>query len=345
MSSIAQSMFAGMSPPLSGCKTTGSSRTQFIGLRCPACTTDLPRANYDSLGNPHAPIDCPQCSFIMLQQQGIWVALAKHRVEHFRRFVHDYEKVREAEGRGSHSPEFYLALPNRDLTNRNSWQWAIRARTYRYLQRKLLPAIGLNPLRPLTVLDIGAGNCWLSHRLARIGHRPVAVDLQTNDFDGLAAAEHFRHTLPQFFPRFQADMNCLPFAAGQFDCVIFNASFHYSEDYHRTLSEAVRCVTTGGTIIIADSPTYSCDASGQRMLAERRQWFQAQFGVTSDNLASREYLTRDCLLALQQSLHLKWATHRVWYGLAWACRPFVARFKKRREPSQFVIYTAQVKTQ
>lgn len=344
MPSVAQSVFARMSRRFAASKTRDASSSQYVGLRCPVCTSDLASVTYDSLGHLPASIDCPQCSFILTQQQGILLALAKHRLAHFERFMCDYEKVRKAEGRGSLRSEFYLALPDSDLTNRNSWQWAIRAKTYRYMERKLLPAISLGTPRPLQVLDLGAGNCWLSYRLAQIGHRPVAVDLQINAFDGLAAAEHFRHALPSLFPRVQSEMDCLPFDTEQFDCVIFNASFHYSEDYDRTLSEAIRCVRPGGSIIIADSPTYSCDASGRRMLAERRKLFQTRYGFTSDSLASREYLTDERLLALQQKHRLKWAAHRVWYGLGWACRPLIARVRRRREPSQFLVYTAQVKS-
>jgi SAM-dependent methyltransferase len=343
MPTMTQFARAAISQPLNP-KTLDSWRAQCVALRCPACMADLARVTYDSLGRRNASMDCPECSFALIQQQGIWLALSEHRLEHFQRFIHEYEKVRRAEGRGSQSSDFYLALPNRDLTNRNSWQWTIRAKTYMYIERRLLPAISLATPRPLLVLDIGAGNCWLSYRLERLGHRPVAVDLQNNVFDGLAAAEYFRDALPLLFPRFQAEMDCLPFAAGQFDCAIFNASFHYSEDYDRTLSEAIRCVRPRGTIIIADSPTYSCDASGQRMLAERRQLFQARYGFMSDSLASREYLTDECLLTLEQKHRLKWTAHRVWYGLGWALRPLIARVRRRREPSQFRIYTAQVKT-
>ncbi len=34
------------------------------------------------------------------------------------------------------------------------------------------------------ILDIGAGNCWMSYRLALAGHKPIAVDLLINKRDG-----------------------------------------------------------------------------------------------------------------------------------------------------------------
>jgi SAM-dependent methyltransferase len=344
MSLVNPFVFGGIPRPIREHKQVEQSRMHCVGLRCPTCATDLTRVSYHSLGQRHEAIECPHCSFALIQQHGIWLALAKDRLEHFQQFIHDYATVRKAEGRGSGNSYFYLELPYHDLTGQNSWQWGVRAKTYRYVERKLLPAIQGAAIEPFVVLDLGAGNGWLSYRLARMGHRPIAVDLQTNGFDGLGAAEHFRHVVPTLFPRFQAEMDRLPFESGQFDCVIFNASFHYSENYDHTLSEAIRCLRLGGTVVVADSPTYSREESGQRMLEERRKLFRARYGFTSDSLASEEYLTNERLLALEQKHHVKWTSHWVWYGLGWACRPLLASLKGRREPSQFRIYTAQVKT-
>jgi hypothetical protein len=52
------------------------------------------------------------------------------------RFLDDYIKIRHAEGRGSLDSAYYLALPYRDLTGRLQDQWTIRARSYRYLERR-----------------------------------------------------------------------------------------------------------------------------------------------------------------------------------------------------------------
>src|SRR5438128_9895958 len=52
-----------------------------------------------------------------------------------RKFLDDYAKIRRAEGRGSHDPAYYRALPYQDLTGRNSAQWTIRGRSYRHFER------------------------------------------------------------------------------------------------------------------------------------------------------------------------------------------------------------------
>ncbi len=314
----------------------------YVRLRCPTCTAALTPVAYHALGKAHEQIACAKCFAVLAQKQGIWLALAENRESYFRHFIQDYQAVRKAEGRGSDDPQFYLSLPYCDQSEPNSWQWGIRSRTYKYIERSILPALAEKAAQPLAVLDLGAGNGWLSYRLARLGHRPIAVDLQTNGFDGLGAAVHYQHALPMLFPRFQAEVDRLPFGDSQFDCAVFNASFHYSENYERTSAEAIRCLRPGATVVIADSPTYSREEYGQRMLLERRQSFQKRFGFASESLASGEFLTTERLLALEVKHDIQWETHNVWYGIRWACRPLVAALKRRREPSRFCIYTAQV---
>jgi len=318
-------------------------RPQYVRLRCPACKSDLTTLPYHSLEQAQESVECLYCPAKLTQQQGIWLTLPESRQQYFAGFIRDYELVRKIEGRGSSDPDFYLSLPFRDRTRRNSWQWSIRARTFKYIASRILPALAGRVSRPLAVLDLGAGNGWLSYRLTHLGHHPIAVDLQTNSFDGLGAAVHYQDSLPMLFPRFQAELDRLPFAGGQFDCAIFNASLHYSENYDRTLAETIRCLRPGGTIIIADSPLYSQEEFGLQMVEERRKIFQQSFGFASDSLHSREYLTRARLLYLETRHNLEWVTHRPWYGVRWACRPALAWARRRREPSQFRIYTAQVK--
>lgn len=285
---------------------------------------------------------CATCYFQMLNDDGIWRALPAVRKAHFERFLCEYQVVREAEGRGSRDPEYYMALPFQDLSGHNQQQWAIRSRTYSFLEKRILPEIEARTARSLNVLDLGAGNGWLSYRLALRKHSPVAVDVFTSNLDGLAAAVHYQKTLPALFPRFQAEIDRLPFADRQFDLAIFNASFHYSEDYFETLGEAIRCLRPGGTVIIADTAWYTAEESGQRMLAERRRMFSEQYGFPSDAIPSLEYLTDERLAGLERQFGVRWKAYAPFYGMGWAIRPLAAKLKGKREPSCFRIYVAEV---
>ena len=307
-------------------------------VRCPACTHVI------GLLDPSEVTEqvCGVCRFILRNHAGVWRALAPDREPHFRQFVHEYQQVRAREGRGSSSPDYYLSLPNADLTGRNTWQWSVRAVSFRYLLRTILPGIENRFARPLDILDIGAGNGWLSYRLARRGHVPVAVDLLDNDEDGLGAAQHYYSSLGWLFPRFQAEMDHLPFADGQFDLAVFNASFHYSEDYCTTLREAVRCLRPRGRLLIIDSPFYRREESGRKMVAERKQQFTRNFGFPSDGIASREFLTAAALNEVSCGLRLRWKIFKPWYGWKWALRPLKAGLLRRREPSKFYIFCTEI---
>jgi SAM-dependent methyltransferase len=181
----------------------------------------------------------------------------------------------------------------------------------------------------------------MSFRLALAGYHPVAVDLLANDRDGLGAAAHYEKHLPAMFPRFQAEIAHLPFQDEQFDAVIFNASFHYSEDYEATLREALRCARKSGIVIVSDTPWYSSEESGNKMVAERRAAFSQRYGTASDSIESLEYLTSDRLRRLEEQFSIRWTTYSPRYGFKWALRPFVAKLRRRREPSQFRIYAAR----
>jgi SAM-dependent methyltransferase len=282
---------------------------------------------------------CGQCGFVLRNENGVWKAMPEERLAYYAQFVDDYERIRASEGRGSGGSEFYLNLPYKDTSGRNQQQWTIRARTFRYLTQNLLSPSPTNA--PLRVLDIGAGNGWLSFRLSLAKYQPVAVDLLTNALDGLGAATHFQHLMAEPFPRFQAESAHLPFGSDQFDVAIFNASFHYSEDYRASLSEALRCVRTGGMVAICDSPWYAADASGKRMVEERHQHFRSKFGTASDSIHSLDYLTDERLDDLERKFSIQWRIHTPWYGFQWAARPLIAKLRGRREPSRFRIYIAR----
>ncbi len=170
-----------------------------LKMQCPQCCNLL-----GVLRSSDCPaeflLSCPTCYFQMLKDDGIWRALPPKRASYFQKFMREYQTVREAEGRGSNNPQYYLELPYRDISGNNHGQWAIRARSYDFLEHKILPAIESRIARNLNILDLGAGNGWMSYRLALRGHLPVAVDLLSSELDGLAAATHYHKKLRRPVP-------------------------------------------------------------------------------------------------------------------------------------------------
>jgi SAM-dependent methyltransferase len=312
-----------------------------LRLQCPQCGGALGSLREDDFP-PEFLMSCTICRFQMLNEDDIWRALPPVRAAYFSRFIREYKTVRQAEGRGSDNPEYYFALPYQDLSGHNQQQWAIRSRTYQFMERSILPRLEASKPGGLNILDLGAGNGWMSYRLMLRGHRSVAVDLTVAEMDGLTAGRHYQRKLPRMFWRFQAELDRLPFVDCQFDLAIFNASFHYSEDYAETLGEAIRCIRPGGSIIVADTAWYRREESGRQMLAERQQAFVQRYGFPSDGISSLEFLTDRRLADLERTFGIRWRRYTPFYGFRWAMRPLEAKLKGKREPSRFRVYVAEV---
>jgi ubiquinone/menaquinone biosynthesis C-methylase UbiE len=291
---------------------------------CPRCRTKLERTNPERF-------TCPQDGLEFWNVDGIWRFLLPESEAHYARFIKDYETIRRAEGRGSTSEKYYRALPFKDRSGRHKADWRIRARSYHILVNKVLTRLQ-DPLeRSLKILDLGAGNGWLSNRLSAQGDRVFAIDVSINDLDGLGAWKYYEHT----FTPLQAEFNHLPIADRFADAVIFNASLHYSENYAETLKEALRVLPPQGCLVIMDSPVYRRGESGKQMMKEREAQFKEKYGFASDSLESENYLTYARLKELAQELHIQWKFMTPFYGLRWMLRPMASMLLHRREPAKF----------
>jgi len=307
-----------------------------LKLRCPSCAAEL--GNMDEILTEAKA--CRSCGNRITLTDGIARALSPEGRKRYTRFLDEYSKIRHAEGRGSENPGYYMALPYRDLSGKHAEQWAIRGESYRYFQERILPQFEKDK-SPLDILDLGAGNGWMSYRLALRKHRPVAIDILTDPLDGLGAARHYHALLDERFPLVEAEFDRMPFSDSQFDLAIFNSSLHYSTNYHRTLKEARRCLRPGGRIVILDSPVYKKREHGERMLAERHREFQARYGFRSDSIPSAEFLHEAALEELADFLGVRWKTYKPWYGWTWFLRPWKARLSGRRPPSRFWILLSE----
>ena len=286
---------------------------------CPRCRGELQEKSALELF-------CVQDNLTFKQEDGIWKFLLSEREAHYARFISDYETVRRFEGRFSPDSSYYRALPFQDTSGKFSADWKIRAVSFRALQ-KILTDVS-------TVLDVGAGNGWLSNRLSLSGYDVCAVDLLLNPEDGLGAWTHYQSQ----FARVQSEFVKLPFPDQSVSAVIFNASFHYSESYEQTLAESLRVLSTNGKLIIMDSPVYRSAESGLQMVAERKAAFLSRYGFASDSLKSENFLTYQRMEGLGKALGITWQHIRPYYGLRWAVRPLWARLRGGREPAEFGLW-------
>lgn len=245
-----------------------------------------------------------------------------------REFTQGYQRIRRAEGYTDRGAAYYRGLPDHPADDPDSAIWKIRRKSFARLKRLLartLPAGG-------TVLDLGSGNGWLSHRLAALGYRPMGVDINTDPDDGLAAVRHYALTWPAVLGSFDR----LPLRDDGVDMAVFNGSLHYSEDIAATLAEAFRVLRPGGLIVIMDTPIYSDPASGATMMEARRAHHDATHGIAT-GLAMAGFLTWDEIGRWTQRFSISIDVVRPWYGLRWALRPLIARLLRSREPATFAL--------
>jgi SAM-dependent methyltransferase len=260
-----------------------------------------------------------------------------------RQFFTEYAAHRAAEGRrldaaSLHELPYLVGGPF-------ARQWTVRARTYDSFVARVLTPVARSRGGAVRVLDLGAGNGWLSWRASRAGHTALALDIRDDDIDGLRAGDSYLADRNASFYRIAASFETLPVADGCIDVVVYNASLHYALDLVATLREARRVVRAGGYIAILDSPFYEQPADGEAMLAEKRRHAAARFGERAATLMSRpsiEYLTHERLDSASEGLSLEWHRHRVRYPLWYEMRPVLARLRGRRPPSRFDLWECTV---
>lgn len=250
-------------------------------------------------------------------------------------FAREYARHRADEGRGYRGEQLF-ALPYL-RSGPLAGQWKIRARTFDALVARVIRPMAAHLGRPLQLLDLGAGNGWLSYRLALEGHHTSAVDIRADNIDGLGAASAFRQRA--------ATMKCIvapfedvPLPSASVDIALFNASLHYATDLTAVLHEAERVVRSGGSIAIMDSPFYRRETDGAAMVAEKR----ARFGDRAIDLMALPFIEFLTTERLQNAApELEWIRHRVRYPLAYELRQLVAAISGRRRPSRFDLWVAE----
>lgn len=305
---------------------------QFV---CPRCKSPLRWVGLDKLLCVNRS-GCSSAGTIFPRSVGIWRFLLPERSTHYAQFIRDYEHIRRMEGRGSSDPAYYRALPFAPAASPFYSDWRMRLRSYTTFLAQILEPVERRAAQPLNILDLGAGNCWLSNRLCQRNHCLTAVDLIVNSFDGLGAYIHYDRP---FLP-LQAEFEYLPLAERQYDLAIFNASLHYAEHYDSVLAEVLRVLKPGGLLVIMDTPFYLEPASGEQMVRERSSQFQQTYGTASNSLASENFLTPARLADMSAAFELRWEMVHPRLSLREALKRRVSGWRARREPARFPLVWA-----
>lgn len=175
-----------------------------------------------------------------------------------------YLSVREKEGR-LYSDEMVVRLPLILDAHPLAKEWRARSasatRLTRYLSRQP---------KPLSILDLGCGNGWLSNLLHQSGH--CAIGMDQNHHELKQAARVFSQKAGLSF--LEADVFAAPFAAESFDVILLVSVIQYFRDLNALLSVLSRYLKGRGEIHILDSPLYS-DPERDRAARRSHQYYSS----------------------------------------------------------------------
>ncbi len=293
---------------------------------CPECR--------GGLAGDREGVTCAACGLSFEVRGGIHRFLTAERAERGRPFHTQYRLVREREGYRSTSGAYYRMLPSVARDSPHAAEWRLRRESYVHLQQHALPDVWSGPAK---VLDLGAGNGWLSHRLSASGHSLVAVDRVDDDADGLGACLYY----PVPLVIVQADFDALPFEERQFDLVVFDGSLHYAENPMTTLREAHRMLADGATLAVMDSPLFARGQEGHAMVAEQLRRLEQESGVSPPIRPGAGFLTFDGLEAAARSLGLQARFVPTRGSWRWRLGRRLAPARIGRSPAAFGVWVAR----
>lgn len=293
-------------------------------LACPECRS--------SLVEDADAYRCCGCNARFERSTPVLNVLPRRLPSELATFVEQYLRVRRQDGHACLTAHEYRALPEVGRTHPLSGVWRTRQRSFHSFWKGL----GLEQGDPCRVLDLGAGNGWLSTRLASHGHQPVAVDICADEQVGLGTAR----LAGLQFPLVQAHFDALPFAPRQFDIVVLNASLHYAGNPEATLREASRMLAPEGALVVMDSPMFAQPADGEAMVHDHLAGLAQAFRLAEPQRLGAGFLTFAQLQHITDALGLHGRFSVSSDGVTGMVRRVIARYRLRRPPATFGVWIA-----
>jgi SAM-dependent methyltransferase len=288
---------------------------------CPNCRVKLAHAGDQFV--------CPTCKCLYPQRDGIWRFLRPDQEQHYQAFLDHYPTIRRGDGWEDRDDEYYLGLPKVPVGDPFAMIWRVREQTLGIMLNTLSYVSWRTRLDPRKtwVLDLGAGNCWLSHRLAQAGYRVLAVDLNAEGGGGLSGGKVYLTKGKGVFVRGQASMDKLPVLDNQIAFCVISGACHFA-DLKTTFASVHRVLKRGASLFIMDSPTYENASDGETMMARQRERYRAQHNLDGISIQGKGYLLLwDTLAAMERAgflTMLKWR---------WTERPGVRWLRRFLKPN------------
>ncbi|MBK9194107.1 MAG: class I SAM-dependent methyltransferase [Flavobacteriales bacterium] len=210
-------------------------------------------------------------------------------------FLKAFRTYRNVAGERLLEPGMYNRLPESGM-DYDPGLWQLRKYDLEIIAQ--LAGVAPNPVekRPLRILDVGAWNGWLSHRLAALGHDVTATDVFTDAYDGLGAVQHY----PAKFRAVQADQERLHLFDGPYDLIIAQRCMGYVVDIRRSMDQMKGLLAPGGTIVLTGLNIFRDPRSIRKHFAQSALRFTEQYGLPFFFKNVKGYLDLDDKHTLEQ---------------------------------------------
>jgi len=178
-----------------------------------------------------------------------------------------YINVRQKERR-LYDDEIVRNLPDISGSHPFYHEWQIRKESMNQLVKYFSRKKGLN------ILDVGAGNCWLSNQLSlQTENFLFALDINILELEQGARVFEKNENLKFIFGNIFENI----FEAHWFDALILSSSIQYFNDLNELLQRLFLLLTDDGEIHITDSPFYNEVEISKAI--ERSHLYYNQLGV------------------------------------------------------------------
>lgn len=237
-----------------------------LRLRCPECQQPL-RGLTCPDGHTYPVVD------------GVVVLLKPAFRQRLQQFNDRLVQYRAAEGKRLLDSTVYERLPDAPAV-RGDFEWRLRRYDLAVI-RGLLRGRGHQ-----RILDVGAWNGWLSHRLAAEGHAVTAVDYFTDCYDGLGARAFYSTE----WQALQMDLTDLSPLDQVFDAVVLNRCLQFFPDPAQYVTQIGEKVAPGGMLIATGLAFYKNPTVKAHAVRALQESYRRQYGTDLFLQPSKGYL-------------------------------------------------------
>ena len=254
-----------------------------MGLRCPTCREPID-SREAACSNGHS----------FEYRDGVLRLLDAAFACRLESFTARWSVIREAEGRRLTDISAYEGLPYSQLGSGDlAWraEWRLRCYDLDILSSLIGARAGCR------VLDVGAWNGWLSHRLAALGHDVTAVDYFDDAYDGLAARQHYRTA----WRAIQMDVTDLAILDERFNVVVLNRCLAFFPNPVACVVSARRLLSDGGVLAITGLQFFRHSAPKARSVTWRRETYRTRYDFELFLKPTKGYLDWEDRRRLQEA--------------------------------------------